>query len=178
MLILKMSLPHFQPSKALLQLMLFISLFGFNAAQATTFQANSSSSNLGLFKQNSASVFLPVQDAFQLSAQLQGQQLKLKWRIAPEHYLYQARIKVQLVENQPDIKLENISFSPSEAYEDEYFGKVDIFRNNAEVELLVNANPARLQQGVNLKVRYQGCADAGLCYPPQDAHFFLIPERK
>lgn len=144
------------------------------AGLPTTSEAVSNSSGRSWLQSSQKTSFLPVHEAFQLKAKRQQQRLTLVWTIAPEHYLYQARITLSL-EDANGITLSALHYSPSEAYKDEYFGDVEIFRDKAEVNATIYAPSDRLAAGLALKVRYQGCADAGLCYPPEEAYFFLTP---
>lgn len=110
----------------------------------------------GLFGGGSQGDFLPVDEAFALtvSPQENGATL-LHWRIAPGYYLYQQRLQFDGLppERQPPLP-------EGEPYSDEFFGDSQIYRDS--LELLV---PPGVENSVRLG--WQGCADAGLCYPPQ-----------
>ncbi|MGY4824292.1 protein-disulfide reductase DsbD [Stutzerimonas chloritidismutans] len=110
----------------------------------------------GLFGGGSQDDFLPVEEAFALtvSPQENGATL-LHWRIAPGYYLYQQRLQFDGLppERQPPLP-------EGEAYSDEFFGDSQIYRDS--LELLI---PPGAENSVRLG--WQGCADAGLCYPPQ-----------
>mgnify|MGYP005994488923 CR=1 FL=1 len=103
------------------------------------------------------SEFLPVEKAFIHSTTIQGSQLNVHWDIADHYYLYQSRIKAK----QDNTELA-VSFaqSPLEK-EDEYFGFVKIFKHKLDIS--IPFNPAA---GKPIKLTFQGCAEAGLCYPP------------
>lgn len=110
----------------------------------------------GLFGGGAQNDFLPVDEAFALtvSPQENGATL-LHWRIAPGYYLYQQRLQFDGLppERQPQLP-------EGEPYSDEFFGDSQIYRDS--LELLI---PPGAQNSVRLG--WQGCADAGLCYPPQ-----------
>jgi len=110
----------------------------------------------GLFGGGSQDDFLPVEEAFALtvSPQENGATL-LYWRIAPGYYLYQQRLQFDGLppERQPQLP-------EGEPYSDEFFGDSQIYRDS--LELLI---PPGAENSVRLG--WQGCADAGLCYPPQ-----------
>ncbi|EKM94364.1 protein-disulfide reductase [Stutzerimonas degradans] len=110
----------------------------------------------GLFGGGSQDDFLPVEEAFALtvSSQENGATL-LHWRIAPGYYLYQQRLQFDGLppERQPPLP-------EGEPYSDEFFGDSQIYRDS--LELLI---PPGAENSVRLG--WQGCADAGLCYPPQ-----------
>ena len=102
--------------------------------------------------------FLPVDQAFQFDFQQQGNQVTLSWQIAEGYYLYKKQFKT--VVKQAEIG--EPVFPKSEQIEDEYFGVSEVFFEAVDVRWpIVQSVP----DGV-LKIRYQGCAEAGLCYPP------------
>tara|TARA_Y100001951_G_scaffold36861_1_gene29088 strand:+ start:323 stop:2062 length:1740 start_codon:yes stop_codon:yes gene_type:complete len=110
----------------------------------------------GLFGGGAQNDFLPVDEAFALtvSPQENGATL-LHWRIAPGYYLYQQRLQFDGLppERQPQLP-------EGEPYSDEFFGDSQIYRDSLELRI-----PPGAQNSVRLG--WQGCADAGLCYPPQ-----------
>ena len=100
--------------------------------------------------------FLPANKAFVFSSEtLASGQTRLHWKIADRYYLYQKRFKFDGLD---------AAFQPAlpegQAHSDEFFGATQVYRDN--VELLIPAGASG-----HLKVTWQGCADAGLCYPPQ-----------
>ncbi|AYK22645.1 MULTISPECIES: protein-disulfide reductase DsbD [Pseudomonadaceae] len=100
--------------------------------------------------------FLPVDEAFTLHVeQPDAGGVVLRWDIAPGYYLYQERLRFAGLAPGTEPQL-----PPGEPYHDEYFGDSRIYRDSLEVQL-PDANIASLELG------WQGCADAGLCYPPQ-----------
>lgn len=108
--------------------------------------------------------FLPVDEALPFSFTNSANGVVLSWDIAPEHYLYKDRVTVTTATN--GVVIEPPVFSaPGTETEDEFFGKMTVFYDP------VNANVAvTLPEGLReaqLKVAWQGCAKAGLCYPPQ-----------
>ncbi len=106
--------------------------------------------------------FLPADEAFVLDAlALEAGQIEARWLIAPGYYLYRHRLDVTPVAPE-DITLQ-WQAPAGEAYEDEHFGQVNIFRDELSLPLRVDSTA----ESVELEFRYQGCADAGLCYPPQ-----------
>lgn len=109
--------------------------------------------------------FLKVEQAFQFDFKQQDNSLILNWKIADDYYLYKKQFKV-VVKN---AELGEPVFPQAEQIEDEYFGLSDIFRGELEVRYpIISA-----QQDGLIKVRYQGCADAGLCYQPMIEELFL-----
>lgn len=105
------------------------------------------------FKKKNA--FLPVEQAFELTSELlESGETRLHWRIAEGYYLYQQRLKFEglRADQQPPLP-------KGESHTDEFFGEQQIYRYSLEV--LIPAGAAGL-----VSVGWQGCADAGLCYPP------------
>ncbi|MDD1974865.1 MULTISPECIES: protein-disulfide reductase DsbD [Pseudomonas] len=100
--------------------------------------------------------FLPVDKAFVFSSErLDSGQMRLHWKITDGYYLYQKRLKFDglPVELQPVLP-------EALPHEDEYYGQTLVYRG--ELELLLPASATG-----QLRMGWQGCADAGLCYPPQ-----------
>ncbi|KDC55430.1 protein-disulfide reductase DsbD [Pseudoalteromonas sp. S3431] len=103
--------------------------------------------------------FLPVDQAFMFDFDQQGSTLFVGWDIAPDYYLYKKKIEIIA-------KGANIQVGDSgrgEIIEDEFFGKTEVFFNSASVI----SKLSNVTEGAVVKVRYQGCAKAGLCYPPE-----------
>jgi thiol:disulfide interchange protein DsbD len=107
-----------------------------------------------------ADQFLPVEEAYQLYAKLDGTQLVLNWNIEPAYYLYRHGFKFSAGDKN---LLAVAEIPPGITREDDYFGRVEVYYDQVEVRLPV---PSGQQQG-QLTFYSQGCADAGLCYPPQ-----------
>jgi thioredoxin:protein disulfide reductase len=109
--------------------------------------------------------FLPPEKAFRFAALADGtDQVRLNWVIADGYYLYRARIKVKTPSSNAQLGVPQ--FPPGQVKTDEYFGKQEVYHH----ELTVTVPVARASAGtldLPLEVTYQGCADAGLCYPPQ-----------
>jgi len=106
---------------------------------------------------------LPVDLAFALTATAGTRgSLQLHWKIADGYYLYRHRISVQ-----PDaaFKAQPLQLPRGDRHTDEFFGEVETYRGTLAATLPGAATDSTQQ--VTLKVKYQGCADAGVCYPPQ-----------
>lgn len=120
--------------------------------------------------------FLPVEQAYQLDILPRNDgTLQLHWEIAEGYYLYRHALEFSLGETAPDGRSAPTSsgvplsfdLPPGIASEDEFFGEVEIYYD----ELNLRLKPAATLDTGHLTVRYQGCADAGLCYPPQIQRF-------
>jgi thiol:disulfide interchange protein DsbD len=107
---------------------------------------------------------LPVDDAFALIASAPSRdRIELSWRIADGYYLYRHRIAVQPVDSA--FKSNPLQLPRGEKHHDEFFGEVETYRQQL---LAVQTGAAATGvDAVTLKVKYQGCADVGVCYPPQ-----------
>ena len=111
--------------------------------------------------------FLPVDDAYRLDMVADGdQQVLLQWVIAPEYYLYRHAFKVRARSMQGPIDTQ-LAIAPGLAKTDEFFGDVEVYYGALDATLSL-AERAEL---IELKITYQGCADAGLCYPPETKSF-------
>ncbi|MCD0258310.1 protein-disulfide reductase DsbD [Xanthomonas melonis] len=106
---------------------------------------------------------LPVDQAFALSAQADSRdRIQLQWKIAPGYYLYRHRIGVKSGQG---FAAGELSLPEGESKHDEFFGQVQTYRTRLQASLAGTAEPST--QDAVLQVQYQGCADAGVCYPPQ-----------
>lgn len=102
--------------------------------------------------------FLPVEQAFQLQTELVGQAIQASWTIAPGTYLYKTRISFEA----DGATLGEIKFPNGDIKNDETFGRVEVYHDRLHLNL-----PLTQAKGpFTLNLSYQGCAEAGLCYPP------------
>ena len=106
---------------------------------------------------------LPVDEAYVLSAEATAADtVRIRWKIADGYYLYRHRTSVQTAT--PGARSGALKLPKGEPHEDEFFGKTETYRD----ELLATLpDIAGAGATVALKIKYQGCADAGICYPPQ-----------
>jgi thioredoxin:protein disulfide reductase len=111
----------------------------------------------------SDSDFLPVDQAFVLTASSPARdRLRLHWVIADDYYLYRDKVTVKTTST--DVQLGNPSIPGGETRHDEYFGEQVVFHGEMVADVGVSAAAGVTE--VPIEVTYQGCADAGLCYPP------------
>lgn len=111
--------------------------------------------------QNSSLEFLPVEEAYQYQLSLQDDELTVEWLIEPGYYLYKHRFAVQSANGNP---LE-WSIEPGLEKTDEYFGDVEVYYQFTTQRIPLAQFPADTDSIITFS--YQGCADAGLCYPPE-----------
>ncbi|MCE2572784.1 protein-disulfide reductase DsbD [Motilimonas eburnea] len=136
-------------------------LMSFTVHSADPFgQANSNSP----FQQPS---FLPVDQAFPFAYQQQDDEVYLNWAVTPGYYLYQHQFSFSI----QGAELGPYQLPSGIDYHDDYFGDVVIYRQDTEIQLKV----AKVQKDAQITVTYQGCADAGLCYPPETKVIYLTP---
>jgi thiol:disulfide interchange protein DsbD len=108
--------------------------------------------------------FLPPEQAFIFSASAGSpQRVLLSWVIAPGYYLYRDRIKVTGEAAAGAVGAP--VFPEGQVKSDEYFGKQVVYHNELLVPLPIKRS-AGGELTLPLSVTYQGCAEAGLCYPP------------
>jgi thiol:disulfide interchange protein len=113
--------------------------------------------------------FLAVTEAFKLTPEFANKQLQLKFIIAPGYYLYQKRFKLS-ASNGMTLTPE---FSESVAKYDPYEEKeVAVYHDNATIKLALPADATSF----DLQLTFQGCADAGLCYPPYKTNLVVDPQ--
>ncbi len=111
--------------------------------------------------------FLPVDEAYQLAVEIEDDNsLRLYWQIADSYYLYQHRFAFSLEDDAGAIAL-TTEMPPALARSDEFFGDTRVYYDSADIQ----ARPDRIPDRAMLSVSFQGCADAGLCYPPEQKHF-------
>ncbi len=108
--------------------------------------------------------FLPPDEAFRFSGEVTGPNtLHLRWEIAPDYYLYKSKTKV--ASDSDRVQLGAPDLPQGEEKTDEYFGTQEVYHRLLEADVSFSrASPAA--GSFAARVTYQGCAEAGLCYPP------------
>jgi thiol:disulfide interchange protein DsbD len=108
--------------------------------------------------------FLSPDQAFQVSASAAGpDSVRIAWQIADGYYLYRSRIHVK---TDDPVQLGALALPEGEAHNDEYFGAQQIYHHGLSATLPVARPGGSGDLKVAVAVTYQGCATAGLCYPP------------
>lgn len=106
---------------------------------------------------------LPVDQAFALTASAPERgQVQLQFKIAPGYYLYRHRTSVKA---DPAFNAGALQMPRGDKHHDDFFGEVETYRERLQATL--PGTPTEAAGTISLEVRYQGCADAGVCYPPQ-----------
>jgi thiol:disulfide interchange protein DsbD len=107
---------------------------------------------------------LEPEKAFRQSARLiDPANLEARFQIAPGYYLYTDKIRFSA---DGDVKLGAPVLPAGKMKQDDTFGKVETYRGDLRVRIPVTY-PAGGARAFNLKAQFQGCADVGVCYPPQ-----------
>lgn len=119
----------------------------------------STSTFAGLFDAPGRSQFVPADRAFAFDFQQNQHDLNLSWQVKDGYYLY--RKQISITPSQADIA--EVKLPPGVWHEDEFYGKSEIYRKQLNIPVSVN----QAATGATLTVTYQGCADAGFCYPPE-----------
>ena len=122
---------------------LLLGLLGFSAAQA-------------------ADEFLPATEAFKYETRASETGLTVQYRVHPGYYLYRDRLAFESAT--PGVTVGPPQFPAGEDHEDEYFGRQVIYRDTVDIPVPVSFEGA--PRAFDLRLKLQGCADAGLCYPP------------
>ncbi len=125
-----------------------------HSAQSSLFGENTS-----FGAKNSQSRFIPVDQAFAFDFHQQGDQLNLSWQIHPGYYLYRQQIKI--VPQQA--ALGAFTLPEGITHHDEFYGEVEIFKQQLTLKIPIT----QAAEQASVSVTYQGCAEAGFCYPPE-----------
>jgi thiol:disulfide interchange protein DsbD len=113
--------------------------------------------------------FLPVDQAFTPSVVPDGpDKVRVEWLIHDGYYLYKSRIKV--ASTSKAAQLGEPALPPGIRKVDDYFGAQEIYHDSVVASVPV-ARSAGGALELPVDVTYQGCAEAGLCYPPTTRHF-------
>ncbi|MBJ41118.1 MAG: cytochrome C biogenesis protein [Gammaproteobacteria bacterium] len=111
---------------------------------------------------NENPTFLPPDEAFIPYINYQGDDyIQIRWDIKDGYYLYMGMFEFST--DDPNIKITKVIMPDGVKKKDEFFGNVDVYYKLAEANVYLEQP---INKNINLIVKYQGCADAGLCYPP------------
>ena len=106
---------------------------------------------------------LPIDQAFALSAKaVSRDKIEFTWKIAPGYYLYRHRMSV--ASSDGAFKTDALELPEGHHKKDQFFGDVQTYRN--EVIGIQTGTADDNVNSVSFLVKYQGCADVGVCYPP------------
>ena len=119
----------------------------------------STSAFAGLFDAPGRSHFVPADQAFSFDFQQNQHDVSLSWQVKEGYYLYRKQIQV----NPANANMTPLQLPNGEWHNDEFYGKSEIYRQRLAIPVTLS----EAEQGATLTVTYQGCADAGFCYPPE-----------
>lgn len=126
-----------------------------------------SSDTLG--QQFTQAEFLPVEEAYPLAIEpSESNKLRLIWQMPPGYYLYQHAFRFEITRDGASTTI-TPEFPEALEREDEFFGLVQVYYDSVDIEIVTEGPVAESQ----LRVSSQGCADAGLCYPPRTQYFSI-----
>lgn len=103
--------------------------------------------------------FVPVDQAFPFNYYQQDDKVLLDWQVKEGYYLYQHSLSF----TGQNLAIGNVELEDGKPHQDEFFGEVSIYTQPLFVQVPLQS----YQDGSQLIVKYQGCADAGFCYPPE-----------
>ena len=102
--------------------------------------------------------FLTVDEAFSFDFHQKNDQLEITFHIADGYYLYRKQFKI----TGERVTINAVNLPRGEDHEDEFFGLQEIYTG----ELFFTIDTSKASENFTVKIRYQGCAKKGLCYPP------------
>ena len=107
--------------------------------------------------------FLPPDVAFRVGATVDGNVVRVRWVIADGYYLYRSKIDIKA--ESPDLVIAAPALPKGMLKTDPYLGTQEIYKQQVEATAVYTRSDAGAHP-LQIKVIYQGCAEAGLCYPP------------
>jgi thioredoxin:protein disulfide reductase len=107
--------------------------------------------------------FLPPEQAYKYTAKVDGERLIVTWRVESGYYLYKK--KLAIASTTPNVQLGEPAWPKGENHHDEFFGDQEIYRGSVAIPVPMQVSGTRPTK-LALELKLQGCADAGLCYPP------------
>ncbi len=136
------------------------------AAPATAPLAALSDLGSGFLQDTGTGEVLEPDQAFRFDAIVEdGNTLLARWDITPGHYLYKDKFRFTLTQAD-GVSLGQAQLPKGEEKDDEFFGRIEVYHDPIEIRLPLlreNLQPTE----ITLLVSYQGCAEIGICYPPQ-----------
>lgn len=115
------------------------------------------------------SEFLKVDEAFKLSTEVIDNEIIARFEIADEYYMYRSRFFF----NAEGATLGEAYIPDGKKKVDEYLGNVEVYYNHLEISVPVTAH----QEQFEFIIEFQGCAEAGLCYPPEEKRVALLANK-
>ena len=110
--------------------------------------------------------FLPADQAFTFSAETKGTgSVNLKFVPQPGYYFYRSKFAFESLD--PSVTIGDVTYPKGITKDDPTYGTTEVYEDPSVVILSPSAKAAATSQKFKLSVTYQGCAEAGLCYPSE-----------
>lgn len=111
--------------------------------------------------------FLPADEAFEVSIEeITAEAIHLRWTVTPEYYLYRGQLAARTAGDSA-VELGELELPRGRTLQDPWFGRQEVYEQSFAARLPWSG-PLPAEAEVELVLRHQGCAKAGLCYPPQE----------
>lgn len=107
---------------------------------------------------------LPPEQAYRYTVETDPQALTLHWEVGAGYYLYKAKFDFSSLT--PGIELGAPELPPGKRKVDEFFGEMEIYRGAFSVRIPWSSQGGD-KRALTLQIKSQGCADLGICFPPQ-----------
>jgi thiol:disulfide interchange protein DsbD len=107
--------------------------------------------------------FLKPDQAYSISATARGDKIVVHWDIADGYYLY--RNKFRFSSKNAAVSLGSPDLPPGKTKQDPFFGEIEIYKHSVDIPLSIEIKGEKPSM-LELEARSQGCAEAGICYPP------------
>ncbi len=122
-------------------------------------------SSLGLSSEDNP--FLEVDKAFAYSADVaDGNTIVARWKIADGYYLYREKFSFE-IQDASGVSIGTVNFPQGQTKVDESFGKMEVYHDGVELRVPL-VRTVMTPMNISFVAHYQGCAEKGFCYPPQD----------
>ncbi len=125
---------------------------------------NTLAQKLGFSTANTENEFLPEEQVFIPSFQAKNGYIEARWDIEEGYYLYRDKFAFKVTSGEGVTLSEHIS-PPGKKKTDEAFGDIEAYYD-AVVIKIPYTRAVNERSAIEMEVKYQGCADAGFCYPP------------
>ena len=140
-----------------------------HAGLGDTFRDLGSTLGLG----SSQPEFLDPEDAFFYSAEaIDSHTIRANFDIVDDYYLYKDKFEFT-IENAEGVTIVSAIGSKGKEKDDEFFGLMEVYYGKANFTIELQ-HTLKDETPITLVARYQGCADAGLCYPPVSSRIDLL----
>jgi len=144
-------------------------LFVFTCNASAQTSSTASKSGIGGLFASQKDEFLKPDEAFQVSAvATAADKIEVQFVVAEGYYLYRKRMGFST--DSTEVKLGEAQLPQGEIKTDPNFGEMEVYHHPMQAAIPVS-RPAGGAIKLKLKVKYQGCAEAGLCFMPTEKEF-------